>query len=177
MSSFPERLLHSVEVVGTAPAIRYEVTLGSSIDAGVREEAWDDPKGVGMCRSRWHRPQPARCVQRGNAAAWPYHVNVYELEKRNATKKNFTQEAIRANRARGNFICGYRPASFPTEKGDRGHRTPTRQKPGLSCSRAAVGLRRRREDVIIARQGEHHLRRARHVSLAAVLGQGRAELR
>ena len=28
---------------------------------------------------------------------------------------------MRANRARGNFICGYRPATFPTESGDRGH--------------------------------------------------------
>ena len=65
---------------------------------------------------------PLDVYNEGNGGKpWPYHVNVYELEKRNATKKNFTQEAIRANRARGNFICGYRPSSFPTEKGDRGH--------------------------------------------------------
>jgi mannose-6-phosphate isomerase-like protein (cupin superfamily) len=93
----PERLLHSVEIVGTAPAIRYEVTLGPVSTPVFEKKPATTPKGV------------------------EYHVNVYELEKRNATKKNFTQEAIRANRARGNFICGYRPSSFPTEKGDRGH--------------------------------------------------------
>ena len=65
---------------------------------------------------------PLDVYNEGNGGKpWPHHVNVYELEKRNATKKNFTQEAMRANRARGNFICGYRPATFPTASGDRGH--------------------------------------------------------
>ena len=60
-----------------------------------------------------------------------YHVYVYELEKRNATKKKkITQEAIRANRARGNFICGYRPSSFPTEKAIADTSTPTLPKRG-----------------------------------------------
>ena len=49
----PERLLHSVEVVGAAPAIRYEVTLGPVVHAGVREETRRRRrKASSMCRSR-----------------------------------------------------------------------------------------------------------------------------
>jgi mannose-6-phosphate isomerase-like protein (cupin superfamily) len=119
----PERLLHSLEVVGSAPAIRYEVTLGPSSTPVFEKKPATTPKGVEYVPVTLSTGlNPLDVYNEGNGGKpWPYHVNVYELEKRNATKKNFTQEAIRANRARGNFICGYRPSSFPTEKGDRGH--------------------------------------------------------
>jgi len=119
----PERLLHSVEVVGTAPAIRYEVTLGPSSTPVFEKKPASTPKGIEYIPVTLSTGlNPLDVYNEGSGGKpWPYHVNVYELEKRNATKKNFTQEAIRANRARGNFICGYRPSSFPTEKGDRGH--------------------------------------------------------
>src|SRR5262249_29975993 len=51
---------------------------------------------------------------------WPYHLNVYDLASQNQGKKSFTQEAMRANRARGNFICGYAEQT-PNNSGDRGH--------------------------------------------------------
>jgi oxalate decarboxylase/phosphoglucose isomerase-like protein (cupin superfamily) len=119
----PERLLHSLEVVGTAPAIRYEVTLGPSSTPVFEKRPANTPKGVEYIPVTLSTGlNPLDVYNEGSGGKpWPYHVNVYDLEKRNATKKNFTQEAIRANRARGNFICGYRPSSFPTEKGDRGH--------------------------------------------------------
>ena len=41
-----------------------------------------------------------------NGKPWPIHFNVYDLATQNAAKKNWTQEAIRKNRARGNLICG-----------------------------------------------------------------------
>jgi mannose-6-phosphate isomerase-like protein (cupin superfamily) len=56
-----------------------------------------------------------------NGTPWPLHYNIYELAKQNSGRKGFTQEAMRANRARGNFICGYRSASQPTDSGNRGH--------------------------------------------------------
>ena len=119
----PERLLHSFEVVGGTPAIRYEVTLGPASTPVYEKKPATAPKGVEYIPVTLSTGlNPLDVYNEGNGGKpWPYHVNIYELAKQNATKKNFTQEAIRANRARGNFICGYRPSSFPTEKGDRGH--------------------------------------------------------
>ena len=48
---------------------------------------------------------PLDVYNEGNGGKpWPYHVNIYELEKRNAGKKGFTQEAMRANRARSSRL-------------------------------------------------------------------------
>jgi mannose-6-phosphate isomerase-like protein (cupin superfamily) len=119
----PERLLHSIEVVGTSPAIRYEVTLGPSSTPVYEKKPTSAAKGVEYVPVTLSTGlNPLDVYNEGSGGKpWPYHVNIYELEKRNAGKKNFTQEAIRANRARGNFICGYRPATFPTASGNRGH--------------------------------------------------------
>ena len=119
----PERLLHSVEIVGTSPAIRYEVTLGPSSTPVFEKKPAAAPKGVEYVPVTLSTGlNPLDVYNEGNGGKpWPYHVNIYDLEKRNTGKKNFTQEAIRANRARGNFICGYRPATFPTASGTRGH--------------------------------------------------------
>ncbi len=119
----PERMLHSLEVVGGSPAIRYEVTAGPSSTPVYEKRPADTPKGVEYVPVTLSTgPNPLDVRNEGlNGKPWPHHLNIYELQKQNAAKKNFTQEAMRANRARGNFICGYRPATFPTESGDRGH--------------------------------------------------------
>jgi oxalate decarboxylase/phosphoglucose isomerase-like protein (cupin superfamily) len=119
----PERLLHSIEVTGGQPAIRYEVTSGPSSTPVFEKKPAQAPKGTEYIPVTLGTGlNPLDVYREGNAGKpWPYHVNIYELEKRNTTRKGFTQEAMRANRARGNFICGYRPATFPTDSGDRGH--------------------------------------------------------
>ena len=119
----PERMLHSLEVVGGSPAIRYEVTAGPSSTPVYEKRPADTPKGVEYVPVTLSTgPNPLDVRNEGlNGKPWPHHLNIYELQKQNAGKKSFTQEAMRANRARGNFICGYRPATFPTESGDRGH--------------------------------------------------------
>jgi mannose-6-phosphate isomerase-like protein (cupin superfamily) len=119
----PERMLFSLEVVGGAPAIRYEVTSSPRATPLYEKPPAVTPAGTAIVPVTLDTGlNPLDVYNEGNGGKpWPYHVNVYELEKRNATKKGFTQEAMRANRARGNFICGYRPASFPTESGNRGH--------------------------------------------------------
>ena len=48
----PERLLHSLEVVGTVPAIRYEVTLGPSSTPVFEKNLRPPRKASSMCRSR-----------------------------------------------------------------------------------------------------------------------------
>ncbi|MSO57338.1 MAG: hypothetical protein EXQ55_10545 [Acidobacteria bacterium] len=119
----PERMLHSFEVVGGAPAIRYEVTSGPSSTAVYEKKPATAPRGVEYIPvTLGTGPNPLDVRNDGlNGKPWPHHYNVYELQKQNAAKKGFAQEAMRANRARGNFICGYRPATFPTESGNRGH--------------------------------------------------------
>ena len=119
----PERLLFSLEIVGTTPSIRYEVTASPSATPVFEKRPANVPKGVEIVPvTLGTGPNPLDVYNEGNAGKpWPYHVNVYELQKQNAARKGFTQEAMRANRARGNFICGYRPATFPTASGDRGH--------------------------------------------------------
>jgi mannose-6-phosphate isomerase-like protein (cupin superfamily) len=120
----PERMLHSFEVTGTVPAIRYEVTSGPlSTPVYESRPAGDAPTGAQYIPVTLSTgPNPLDVRNEGlNGKPWPHHFNVYEMEKQNAAKKGFTQEAMRANRARGNFICGYRPASFPTDSGNRGH--------------------------------------------------------
>jgi hypothetical protein len=52
-----------------------------------------------------------------NGRPWPIHFNVYELATQNEAKKNWTQEAIRKNRARGNLICGHAGSDQPYKKG------------------------------------------------------------
>lgn len=121
----PERMLHSFEIVGTEPAIRYEVTSGPRSTPVYEKRPAEAPKGTEFIPvTLGAGPNPLDVRSEGlNGKPWPepHHYNVYELEKQNAGKKGFTQEAMRANRARGNFICGYRPATFPTDSGDRGH--------------------------------------------------------
>jgi mannose-6-phosphate isomerase-like protein (cupin superfamily) len=119
----PERMLHALEVVGSEPSIRYEVTAGPSSTPVFEKRPAAAPKGVEYIPVTLSTgPNPLDVRNEGvDGAAWPHHYNVYELQKQNAGKKGFTQEAMRANRARGSFICGYRPATQPTSSGDRGH--------------------------------------------------------
>ena len=60
----------------------------------------------------------------------------------------------------------------------RSRASPHRHRRGVArdARRAAMGVRGRREDGDHRAAGGRHLRRARHLPLAPVLGQGRAEL-
>lgn len=116
----PERMLHSLEVVGTEPAIRFEVTL--ALATPVYEKQPDKrPDGIEYIPVRLSTgPNPLDVPDPGGKP-WPSHVNVYELAKQNEGRRNFTQEAIRKNRARGNFICGVAGVEQPIGPDDRGH--------------------------------------------------------
>jgi len=98
------RCCHSFAVVGSLPAISFEVTLASATPVYPDRPA-DAPPGTNSFRSVEHRSQPARRT-RPERKPWPIHFNVYDLATQNDAKTNWTQEAIRKNRARGNLICG-----------------------------------------------------------------------
>ena len=116
----PERMLHAFEVVGTQPAIMFEVTLASATPVYPERPSAPaaDVEYIAVRLSTG--PNPLDVPDPGGKP-WPLHVNVYELAKQNAGRANFTQEAIRKNRARGNFICGQAAADRAPTAGDRGH--------------------------------------------------------
>jgi mannose-6-phosphate isomerase-like protein (cupin superfamily) len=155
----PERMLHSFEVVGGEPAIRYEVTAGPSSTPVYEKRPADTPKGVEYIPVTLSTgPNPLDVRSEGiNGTPWPepHHFNVYELEKRNSGKKGFTQEAMRANRARGNFICGYRPATQPTDSGNRGHlHTDTAESWVIMLGELRWVFEGNEKTAVIARQGD-----------------------
>jgi mannose-6-phosphate isomerase-like protein (cupin superfamily) len=116
----PERMLHSFEVVGNQPAIRFEVTLASATPVYAERPAQRQP-GVEYIPVRLSTgPNPLDVPDPGGKP-WPIHFNVHDLAKQHEGKKNWTQEAIRKNRARGNLICGHAGSVEPVGPDNRGH--------------------------------------------------------
>ena len=116
----PERMLHAFEVVGNQPAITFEVTLASATPVYADRPSAPTP-GVEYIPVRLSTGPHPLDVPDPNGKPWPLHVNVYDLAKQHDGRKTFTQEAIRKNRARGNFICGYAGADRAPGPDNRGH--------------------------------------------------------
>jgi mannose-6-phosphate isomerase-like protein (cupin superfamily) len=116
----PERMLHSFEVVGNEPAIRFEVTLASATPVYAQRPATPQP-GVEYIPVRLSTGPNPLDVPDPNGKPWPIHFNVNDLARQNEAKKNWTQEAIRKNRARGNLICGIAGSDQPVGPDNRGH--------------------------------------------------------
>ncbi len=116
----PERMLHAFEVVGNQPAITFEVTLASATPVYPERPAKPLP-GVEYIPVRLSTGPNPLDVPDPNGRPWPIHFNVYDLAKQNDGKKNWTQEAIRKNRARGNLICGHAGGGPPVGPTNRGH--------------------------------------------------------
>jgi mannose-6-phosphate isomerase-like protein (cupin superfamily) len=157
----PERLLHSFEIVGSEPAIYYAVTAGPSSTPVYEKRPTETPKGTEYIPVTLSTgPNPLDVYNEGHLEGdggkpWPYHLNVYELQKQNSSKKGFTQEAMRANRARGNFICGYRPATFPTDSGNRGHlHTDTAESWVIMLGELRWVFDGDEKNAVVARQGD-----------------------
>ena len=116
----PERMLHAFEVVGTQPAIRFEVTLASATPVYPERPAQAAP-GVEYIPVRLSTgPNPLDVPDPGGKP-WPTHFNVHDLAAENASKNSWTQEAIRKNRARGNLICGRMGSDAAVGPDNRGH--------------------------------------------------------
>ncbi len=116
----PERMLHAFAVVGTLPAIVFEVTLASATPVYPERPATAQP-GVEFIPVRLSTGPNPLDVPDPNGKPWPIHFNVHDLAKQNAGKKNWTQEAIRKNRARGNLICGHAGVGETVGPDNRGH--------------------------------------------------------
>jgi mannose-6-phosphate isomerase-like protein (cupin superfamily) len=116
----PERMLHSFEVVGNQPAIRFEVTLASATPVYAERPATTQPDVEYIPVRLSTGPNPLD-VPDPNGKPWPIHFNVNDLARQNEGKKSWTQEAIRKNRARGNLICGQAGSDQPVGPNNRGH--------------------------------------------------------
>jgi mannose-6-phosphate isomerase-like protein (cupin superfamily) len=117
----PERLLHSLEVAGSEPAIRFEVTLAKATP--VFEKAPSVPPGAGLeyIPVRLSTGPNPLDVPDPDDQPWPNHVNIHELAKANEERRRWSQPAMRKNRVRGNFICGHADTEPPLAPGARGH--------------------------------------------------------
>jgi mannose-6-phosphate isomerase-like protein (cupin superfamily) len=116
----PERMLHSFEVVGNQPAIRFEVTLASATPVYAERPTTTQPDVEYIPVRLSTGPNPLD-VPDPNGKPWPIHFNVHDLARQNEGKKSWTQEAIRKNRARGNLICGQAGSDQPVGPNNRGH--------------------------------------------------------
>jgi mannose-6-phosphate isomerase-like protein (cupin superfamily) len=117
----PERHLHSLEVIGTEPAIRMDVTLADATPI------YDSlPEGVGRGEIEFlpvtldTGPHPLE-VPATWGRAERRHVNIEDLEAAHRDRSSWTEPAMRQNRVRGNFIYGHARNNPKPAPGYRGH--------------------------------------------------------
>jgi mannose-6-phosphate isomerase-like protein (cupin superfamily) len=114
----PERHLYSLEVTGTEPAIRFEVTLAQATPVFARK-----PDVI----SREIEYIPVRLSTGVNPTDVPsdkpdrIHVNIEELEAAHKGRSSWSEPAMRKNRVRGNFIYGHERDNPKRAPDYRGH--------------------------------------------------------
>lgn len=116
----PERRLHSFEVIGDQPAIRFEVTLLDATSVFPTK-----PEGVGNGEIEF---LPVTLDTGTNPLDLPdaggkerLTVNIEDLEEAHRGKSSWSEPAMRKNRVRGNFIYGHASDNPKTPPGYRGH--------------------------------------------------------
>jgi mannose-6-phosphate isomerase-like protein (cupin superfamily) len=114
----PERHLHSLEVMGTEPAIRFQVTLPDTTD--VYEARPEQPeKGLvytPVTLSTGNNPDEVPSDGRPDRLFF----KIDELQKEHPGRRSWSDLAVRKNRAHANIICGY-AADVKRTPGDLGH--------------------------------------------------------
>lgn len=117
----PERHLHSLEVVGTEPAIRLEVTLAEAtpaFDTRPENAGRGEIEYIPITLSTGPNPDD---VPNRNAAGDRIHVNIEDLEAAHRGQSAWSEPAQRKNRVRGNFIYGHSRDNPRRAPGYRGH--------------------------------------------------------
>jgi mannose-6-phosphate isomerase-like protein (cupin superfamily) len=115
----PERHLHSFEVIGTEPAIRFQVTLPdvNSVFQSKPETARNGTEYIPATLSTGNNPDE---VPSPDGKPDRLYFNVVDMDKEHPGKRSWADLAIRKNRAHANIICGY-AADVKHRPGDRGH--------------------------------------------------------
>lgn len=114
----PERRLHSLEVIGSEPAIRFQVTLPDTTTVYEAKPAQPE-KGMEY--------EPVTLSTGNNPDEVPsdgkpdrLFFNLDELQKEHPGRRSWSDLAVRKNRAHANIICGY-GADVKHRPGDLGH--------------------------------------------------------
>jgi len=114
----PERHLHSLEVIGSEPAIRFQATLPDTTTVYETKPAQAE-KGMEY--------EPVTLSTGNNPDEVPsdgkpdrLFFNIDELQKEHSGKRSWSDLAVRKNRAHANIICGY-GADVKHRPGDLGH--------------------------------------------------------
>jgi mannose-6-phosphate isomerase-like protein (cupin superfamily) len=115
----PERMLHSLEVVGSQPAIRIQVTLAEA-SAIYAEKPAQAPPGTHYIRATvWTYPNPDEVP---NPRGEPDRLS-FDLDRMlalHAPNREWSDLVIKRNRAHANIICAAAQDVKP-KPGDRGH--------------------------------------------------------
>jgi mannose-6-phosphate isomerase-like protein (cupin superfamily) len=117
----PERHLHSLEVVGSEPAIRLEVTLAETtpvFESKPENVGRGEIEYIPITLSTGVNPDD---VPNNNPAGDRIHVNIEDLEAAHQGQSAWSEPAQRKNRVRGNFIYGHERDNPKRAPGYRGH--------------------------------------------------------
>jgi mannose-6-phosphate isomerase-like protein (cupin superfamily) len=111
----PERRLHSLEAVGTEPAIRFEVTLAETTPV------YETPPAGEYIPVTLQTGANPSDVPNTDGRPDRIHFNVEELAASYRDKSAWTESVMRKNRVRGNLICGHARDNPKRGPNDRGH--------------------------------------------------------
>lgn len=115
----PERMLHSLEVVGSEPAIRVQVTLAEASPIYAEKPAQAPPGKRFIPATVWTYPDPDEVPQ---AHGGPDRLS-FDLDKmlaQHAPRRTWSDLVIKRDRAHANIICAD-AAEVKVKPGDRGH--------------------------------------------------------
>ena len=109
----PERRLHSLEVVGQAPAIRFEVTL-ADVTSVYEKPPVEKPSGIEFIPVTLQTGVNPSDVPSEAGAPEVLHWNIEDREKAHAAQSAWTVNVMRKNRVRGNLILRPRQGQSET---------------------------------------------------------------
>ena len=173
----PERLLHSLEVVGDKPAIRFEVTLAGATPVFEQRPAPASGRSSEYIPIRLSAGPNPLDVPDLDGKPWSHHVNIYDLAKENEGKPRWSQPAMRKNPRSRQFHLrpGQRRAHSRTRL-SRPFPLGLRGVLGDHAGRAAMDLRRRFRPSGDSQARRHCLRAAQDLPHSAVPGSGGSQL-
>jgi len=115
----PERRLHSLEVIGTEPAIRLQVTLPDTSDVWEAKPEQSVEKGMlytPVTLSTGNNPDEVQ----SDGKPERLFFSIDQLQKEHPGRRSWSDLSVRKNRAHANIICGYGEDVKPTP-GNLGH--------------------------------------------------------
>jgi mannose-6-phosphate isomerase-like protein (cupin superfamily) len=115
----PERMLHSLEVVGNEPAIRVQVTLAEASPIYPVKPEQSLPGKEYLPATVWTYPNPDDVPNPGGKPDRLY-FNLPDMLQEHQAQRSWSDLVIMKNRAHANIICGY-AADAKIRPGNRGH--------------------------------------------------------